>query len=82
MSMMPVETIFALALLAQPQPLPILRVDDPQPIVCLSADEMRETIADGRVIQPVQASRHARNAAPGRFFASGSVARARNWSML
>jgi uncharacterized membrane protein YkoI len=63
MSMMPVETLFALALLAQP--LPILRVDDPQPISCLSAQEMRETIADGRVIQPVQASRHARNAAPG-----------------
>lgn len=63
MSMMPVETIVALALLAQP--LPILRVDDPQPMVCLSADEMRETIADGRVIQPVQASRHALNAAPG-----------------
>jgi uncharacterized membrane protein YkoI len=63
MSMMPVEPIFALALLAAP--LPIIRVDDPTPISCLSAEEMREAVADGRVIQPAQASRHARTAAPG-----------------
>lgn len=63
MAMMPVESIFVLGLLAPPAV--ILHIDDPQPITCLSAQEMRELIADGRVIQPVQASRHARNAAPG-----------------
>ncbi|MGO4666037.1 PepSY domain-containing protein [Bosea sp. 2RAB26] len=63
MSMMPVETIFALTLLAQP--LPIVTIDSQEPISCLSADEMREAVSDGRVIQPAQASRHARNAAPG-----------------
>ena len=63
MSMMPFEPIFAFALLAAP--LPIVRIDDPAPISCLSADETREAVSDGRVIQPAQASRHARNAAPG-----------------
>lgn len=63
MSMMPVETIFALTLLTQP--LPIVQIDSQEPISCLSADEMREAVADGRVMQPAQASRHARNAAPG-----------------
>ncbi len=63
MSMMPVEHILALTLLAAP--LPIVPIDDPAPITCLSAQEMREAVLDGRVIEPVQASRHARSAAPG-----------------
>lgn len=61
--MMPLEPIFALALLAAP--LPIVQVDNQVPIACLSADETREAVAEGRVMQPAQASRHARNAAPG-----------------
>jgi uncharacterized membrane protein YkoI len=63
MSMMPVEPLLVLALSAAP--LPIVRIDDPTPIYCLSAEEMREAVADERVIQPAQASRHARTAAPG-----------------
>jgi uncharacterized membrane protein YkoI len=61
--MMPVEPIFAFALLAAP--LPIVQVDNPAPISCLSADETREAVSEGRVMQPAQASRHARHAAPG-----------------
>lgn len=60
---MPIEPILALTLLASP--LPILHVDSQAPISCLSADETREAVADGRVMQPAEASRHARNAAPG-----------------
>ncbi|OYW67929.1 PepSY domain-containing protein [Bosea sp. R86505] len=63
MSIMPVETFLALSLLATP--LPIHRIDNPEPISCLSADETRDAVAEGRVIQPAQASRHARQAAPG-----------------
>ena len=63
MSMMPVEPVLALALLATP--LPIVRIDSPEPISCLSADEMRDAVAEGRVMQPAQASLHARHAAPG-----------------
>ena len=63
MSMMPVEPVLALALLATP--LPIIRIDSPEPISCLSADEMRDAVAEGRVMQPAQASLHARHAAPG-----------------
>ncbi len=63
MSIMPVETFLALSLLANP--LPIHRIDNPEPISCLSADETRDAVAEGRVIQPAQASRHARQAAPG-----------------
>ncbi|WP_054144119.1 hypothetical protein [Bosea sp. AAP35] len=62
MSMMPVEPIFALTLLAT---LPIVQIDNQDPMSCLSADETRDAVADGRVIQPAQASRHARQAAPG-----------------
>lgn len=61
--MMLVETTLALTLLAQP--LPIVMVDSQEPISCLSADETRDVVSEGRVIQPAQASRHARNAAPG-----------------
>lgn len=64
MTMMPVEPVLAFALLAS-SPAPIVRVDDPTPISCLSSDEMRDAVADGRVIQPAEASRHARHAAPG-----------------
>ncbi len=63
MSMMPVEPVLALALMATP--LPIVRIDSPEPISCLSADEMRDAVAEGRVMQPAQASLHARHAAPG-----------------
>ena len=63
MSMMPVEPVLALALLATP--LPIVRIDSPEPIACLSPDEMRDAVAEGRVMQPAQASLHARHAAPG-----------------
>jgi uncharacterized membrane protein YkoI len=63
MSMMPVEPIFALVLMTAP--LPVVRIDDPTPISCLSAEEMREAVSEGRVIEPVQASRRARSAAPG-----------------
>ena len=63
MSMMPAEAIVALALIAAP--LPIVRIDDPTPISCLSAAEMREAVNDGKVIQPAQASHEARSAAPG-----------------
>ncbi|PZU89638.1 MAG: hypothetical protein DI527_15780 [Chelatococcus sp.] len=64
MSMMPVEPILSLALLAA-TPLPVVRVAEPAQIACLSADETREAVAEGRVMQPVEASRHARRAAPG-----------------
>jgi uncharacterized membrane protein YkoI len=64
MSMMPIEPIFAFAVLATP--LPIVQIDDQTtPISCLSAEEMREAVSDGRVIEPIQASRRARSAAPG-----------------
>lgn len=63
MSMMPVEPIFAIALAFLP--LPVVPIDDPAPISCLSAEEMRAALADGHVIQPAEASRHAREAAPG-----------------
>lgn len=63
MSMMP-EPIFAFALLAAP--LPIVQIDDQTvTISCLSASETREAVSDGRVIQPAQASREAKSAAPG-----------------
>lgn len=64
MSMMPVVPFLALASPAA-QPAPILRVDDPVPISCLSSEDTRDVVADGRVIQPAEASRHARQAAPG-----------------
>lgn len=63
MSMMPFELVLVAPLLATP--LPIMQIDETTPISCLSADETREAVADGKVIQPAQASRHARNAAPG-----------------
>ncbi|MDP3408242.1 PepSY domain-containing protein [Bosea sp. (in: a-proteobacteria)] len=63
MSIMPVETLFALSLLVAP--LPIVTIDSQDPMSCLSADETRDMVADGRVIQPALASRHARQAAPG-----------------
>ena len=64
MSMMPFEPLAALFLVASP-PLPIVPVDDATPISCLSADETRDAVSEGRVIEPVQASRRARTAAPG-----------------
>ncbi|MGO4285740.1 PepSY domain-containing protein [Bosea sp. TAB14] len=64
MTMTPVEPLLAFALLAS-SPAPIVRIDDQAPISCLSSDEMRDAVADGRVIQPAEASRHARHAAPG-----------------
>jgi uncharacterized membrane protein YkoI len=62
--MMPVEPILALALIAA-SPLPVVRVDDATPLSCLSSEETRDAVAQGRVMQPADASRHARRAAPG-----------------
>ncbi|TAJ34246.1 MAG: hypothetical protein EPO59_02350 [Bosea sp. (in: a-proteobacteria)] len=62
--MMPVEPLLAFALLAS-QPAPVLRVDDPAPVSCLSSEETRDAVAEGKVIQPAEASRKARHAAPG-----------------
>lgn len=64
MSMTPVGSILAFALLAG-APAQVVRVAEPTPISCLSADETREAVAEGRVMQPAEASRHARHAAPG-----------------
>jgi uncharacterized membrane protein YkoI len=64
MSMMPVEPILAFALVAS-SPMPVIRVDDASPISCLSSEETRDAVAEGRVMQPAEASRHARHAAPG-----------------
>ncbi|CAN7512905.1 PepSY domain-containing protein [Bosea sp. LjRoot237] len=44
---------------------PVETVDSPPPISCLSAQETREAVSDGKVMQPATASRHAREAAPG-----------------
>lgn len=65
MSMMPAEPLFAFALLASQPAAPVLRVDDPAPISCLSSEETRDAVSDGKVIQPAEASRNARHAAPG-----------------
>ena len=61
--MMPVGHILSLALLAAP--LPIVSIDSQETMSCLSADETRDMVADARVIQPAEASRYARQAAPG-----------------
>jgi uncharacterized membrane protein YkoI len=61
--MMPVAPILALALTAA-SPLPVVRVDDAA-LSCLSSEETRDAVAQGRVIQPADASRHARGAVPG-----------------
>jgi uncharacterized membrane protein YkoI len=61
--MMPVEPILAVLLLVSP--LPVVLADNTAPISCLSAEETRDAVSEGRVIEPVQASRRARNAAPG-----------------
>jgi uncharacterized membrane protein YkoI len=44
---------------------PVSPVDAAAPIACLSADETREAVTAGQVMQPALASRHARDAAPG-----------------
>ena len=51
MSMMPVEPILAFALIAS-SPMPVIRVDDATPISCLSSEETRDAVAEGRVMQP------------------------------
>jgi uncharacterized membrane protein YkoI len=61
--MMPVEPILALVLLASSPP--VVRTDNPAPMSCLSQEETRDAVSEGRVIEPVQASRRARSAAPG-----------------
>ena len=61
---MPVEPLLAFVLLAS-QPAPVLRVDDTAPVSCLSSQEIRDAVAEGKVIQPAEASRNARHAAPG-----------------
>ena len=61
--MMPAQAVLAMTLFAAP--LPIVQIDSDVPIACLSAEEIREAVSDGRVIQSLEASRHARNAAQG-----------------
>ena len=65
MSTMPFETVIALSDCCSP-PLPIVTIDNPEPIACLSADETRDAVAEGRVIQPLPGlAPCARQAAPG-----------------
>ena len=62
--MLPAALTFVLTLTAAP--LPVIAADDAGPAIsCLSGDELREAVGEGRVIQPVEASRHAKQAAPG-----------------
>lgn len=65
MAMMPLDPNVAILALVIATASPVESVDSPQPISCLSAEETREAVSDGRVMQPAAASRHAREAAPG-----------------
>lgn len=44
---------------------PVVTVDSAMPVSCLSAEEIRDAVSEGKVMQPALASRHARDAAPG-----------------
>jgi hypothetical protein len=65
MVMMPLDPPSAILALVTAVASPVVTVDTPQPIACLSAEETREAVLDGKVMQPAAASRHAREAAPG-----------------
>lgn len=59
------DTSIAILAFTAPLAAPIVTVDSPVPVTCLSAEDMREAVSDGKVMQPAVASRHARDAAPG-----------------
>ena len=65
MTMMLLDPAAAMFALVTAVASPVETVDAPQPITCLSAEETREAVSDGKVMQPATASRHAREAAPG-----------------
>lgn len=65
MAMMLLDPNVAILALVTATASPVETVDAPQAISCLSAQETREAVSDGKVIQPAVASRHAREAAPG-----------------
>lgn len=65
MPMMLLDPTSAMLALVTAVASPVVAVASPQPISCLSAEETREAVSDGKVMQPVAASRHAREAAPG-----------------
>ncbi len=65
MPMMLLDPTSAMLALVTAVASPVIAVDTPQPISCLSAEETREAVSDGKVMQPAAASRHAREAAPG-----------------
>lgn len=58
------DIFIATALLAAPLPVAPVDAED-APIACLSAEETREAVAGGHVMQPVLASRRALDAVPG-----------------
>ena len=59
------DTSIAILAFTAPLAAPIVTADSPVPVTCLSAEDMREAVSDGKVMQPAVASRHARDAAPG-----------------
>jgi uncharacterized membrane protein YkoI len=65
MAMMLLDPNVAILALVTATASPVEPVDSPPPISCLSAQETREAVSDGKVMQPATASRHAREAAPG-----------------
>jgi uncharacterized membrane protein YkoI len=65
MAMMLLDPNVAILALVTATASPVEPVDSPQPISCQSAQETREAVSDGKVMQPAAASKHAREAAPG-----------------
>ncbi|CAD5300245.1 conserved hypothetical protein [Bosea sp. 62] len=65
MAMMLLDPNVAFLALVTATASPVEPVDAAPPIACLSAQETREAVSDGKVMQPAVASRHAREAAPG-----------------
>ncbi|HEV2513373.1 hypothetical protein [Bosea sp. (in: a-proteobacteria)] len=65
MAMMLLDPNVAILALVTATASPVEPVDAAPPISCLSAQETREAVSDGKVMQPAVASRHAREAAPG-----------------
>lgn len=65
MAMMLLDPTSAMLALVTVVASPVIVADTPPPISCLSAEETREAVSGGRVMQPAAASRHARAAAPG-----------------
>lgn len=65
MTMMLLDPNAAILALVTAAASPVVTADSAPPISCLSAQETREAVSDGKVMQPTAASRHAREAAPG-----------------